>query len=191
MCDWLSAGHSCPATISSPKPPQRDPSLHTPHPSLWQIYGRHVSTPRYHRSYGHDYAFSGVVLAALPLPAALRPLVEWANSLVQVEGPLPHDRGGGSWRGSGRGADKDQAWGVVGRQRLVGWASFTVQGWRTGLLSGSGMVRKGVGLRACTAALLAAVARRVKFTVSLVPVFLSYGVPADLGLDFLPVRMHP
>ena len=51
-----------------------------------QIFGREVQTPRYQQSYGRAYRFSGIELFGGPVPDAVAPLLEWANSMPEVGG---------------------------------------------------------------------------------------------------------
>ena len=45
------------------------------------IYGKLIPIPRFQRSYGQDYKFSGVVSKGHPIPDELRPFLDWTNSL--------------------------------------------------------------------------------------------------------------
>lgn len=45
------------------------------------IYGKRVPIPRWQRSYGRDYKFSGVVSKGYEIPPELIPYISWANSL--------------------------------------------------------------------------------------------------------------
>ena len=45
------------------------------------IYGKMIPIPRWQRSYGRDYKFSGVVSKGHDIPNELVPYIDWANSL--------------------------------------------------------------------------------------------------------------
>lgn len=45
------------------------------------IYGKSIPIPRYQRSYGRDYKFSGTVSKGYPLPNEFKEYVDFANSL--------------------------------------------------------------------------------------------------------------
>lgn len=54
------------------------------------LHGRHVTIPRWQQAYGADYHFSGQTSRAEPLPAILRPLLDWTTAAVhpQLNGVL-------------------------------------------------------------------------------------------------------
>ena len=45
------------------------------------IYGKLIPIPRWQRSYGRDYKFSGVVSKGHEIPPELKPYISWVNSL--------------------------------------------------------------------------------------------------------------
>jgi alkylated DNA repair dioxygenase AlkB len=44
------------------------------------MYGRSVKTPRWQQAYGEDYAYTGRVNRALPVPPSLAPLLAWSQA---------------------------------------------------------------------------------------------------------------
>jgi alkylated DNA repair dioxygenase AlkB len=46
------------------------------------LHGREVMIPRWQQAYGQDYRFSGQVSSALPIPAMLMPILEWATRTI-------------------------------------------------------------------------------------------------------------
>lgn len=48
-----------------------------------RMMGRLVKTPRWQQAYGVDYHFSGQVNKALPVPAMLEPIRNWARATIQ------------------------------------------------------------------------------------------------------------
>lgn len=48
------------------------------------IHGREVETPRWQQAYGEDYHYTGQTNKALPLPAALEPLLAWAREVIDA-----------------------------------------------------------------------------------------------------------
>lgn len=55
--------------------------LHPEEHAEVMIYGRLTPIPRWQRSYGKDYKFSGVVSKGFPLPDLIKPYLDYANSL--------------------------------------------------------------------------------------------------------------
>lgn len=51
---------------------------------VW-MYGKLVTTPRWVKSFGKPYQFSGITHEADEVPVVLRPLLSWANSLNMGE----------------------------------------------------------------------------------------------------------
>jgi hypothetical protein len=49
-----------------------------------KMHGRMVKTPRWQQAFGHDYAYTGRVNRALPIPTNLEPLVSWAREVVDT-----------------------------------------------------------------------------------------------------------
>src|SRR6186997_1341094 len=49
-----------------------------------RIHGRKVAIPRWQQAYGMDYHFSGEVNRALPVPAALEPLLAWSKDTLDT-----------------------------------------------------------------------------------------------------------
>jgi alkylated DNA repair dioxygenase AlkB len=47
------------------------------------MYGRQLHTPRWQQSYIRPYTFSGVQHAALPLPEAFQPFLDWAQDATK------------------------------------------------------------------------------------------------------------
>jgi alkylated DNA repair dioxygenase AlkB len=45
------------------------------------LYGKSIPIPRWQRSYGRDYKFSGTVSKGFPIPDLLAPYIDWSNSL--------------------------------------------------------------------------------------------------------------
>jgi len=45
------------------------------------IYGKHIPIPRWQRSYGKDYKFSGVVSKGYPITEEISPYLNWVNGL--------------------------------------------------------------------------------------------------------------
>jgi alkylated DNA repair dioxygenase AlkB len=56
--------------------------LHPPRPGTIKRFGRVTPVKRYQQAYGADYPISGCENRALPLPALLRPLLDWAKVRV-------------------------------------------------------------------------------------------------------------
>lgn len=59
-------------------------ALWTQHPEEFnqiKLFGKLVTIPRWQRSYGRDYKFSGVVSKGHELPDVLKPYLSWVNSL--------------------------------------------------------------------------------------------------------------
>jgi alkylated DNA repair dioxygenase AlkB len=57
--------------------------LHPPdYHELW-MHGRRVKTPRWQQAYGRDYVYSGSRNGALPIPAALEPLLAWGREALE------------------------------------------------------------------------------------------------------------
>jgi alkylated DNA repair dioxygenase AlkB len=48
-----------------------------------RMYGRMVATPRWQQAYGHDYRYTGNLNKALPVPTAIKPLVDWAQNSLE------------------------------------------------------------------------------------------------------------
>ena len=48
-----------------------------------RMCGRLVATPRWQQAYGHDYRYTGNVNKALPVPTAIKPLLDWARKTVE------------------------------------------------------------------------------------------------------------
>jgi hypothetical protein len=48
-----------------------------------RMYGRLVATPRWQQAYGHDYRYTGNLNKALPVPTAIKPLLDWARKTVE------------------------------------------------------------------------------------------------------------
>ena len=55
--------------------------LHPEEHAEVMIYGKLTPIPRYQRSYGRDYKFSGVVSKGYPIPPEIQPYLDWVNSL--------------------------------------------------------------------------------------------------------------
>ena len=56
------------------------------HPDAYhqiRMYGRMVATPRWQQAYGHDYRYTGNLNKALPVPTAIKPLVDWAQNSLE------------------------------------------------------------------------------------------------------------
>jgi alkylated DNA repair dioxygenase AlkB len=76
---------------SLPNPLQPSPEQFS---ALWEMHpldyheikmhGRMVKTPRWQQAFGHDYAYTGRVNRALPIPTNLEPLVSWAREVVDT-----------------------------------------------------------------------------------------------------------
>lgn len=65
------------------------------HPAQYgqvKLYGKTLDTPRWQQAYGQPYRFSGMDHAALPMPAQVQPLLDYANSLSQY---TSKEHGGG------------------------------------------------------------------------------------------------
>lgn len=45
------------------------------------MYGKEIEVPRFQKSYGKSYYFSGLTHEADPIPQILEPLLEWVNTL--------------------------------------------------------------------------------------------------------------
>jgi len=56
-------------------------NLHPDDHQKVMIYGNLTPIPRFQRSYGHDYKFSGTVSKGYPLPPEFKPFVDWSNQL--------------------------------------------------------------------------------------------------------------
>jgi hypothetical protein len=48
-----------------------------------RMYGRMVATPRWQQAYGHDYRYTGNLNKALPVPTAIKPLLDWAQNSLE------------------------------------------------------------------------------------------------------------
>ena len=48
-----------------------------------RMYGRMVATPRWQQAYGHDYWYTGNLNKALPVPTAIKPLLDWAQNSLE------------------------------------------------------------------------------------------------------------
>jgi alkylated DNA repair dioxygenase AlkB len=48
------------------------------------MWGRPITVARWQQAYGADYQYSGNTNVALPIPAELRPLLNWAQNAVDV-----------------------------------------------------------------------------------------------------------
>lgn len=46
------------------------------------MHGKPIKTPRWQQAYGMDYAYTGKVNKALPIPEMLYPLLEWCRSEI-------------------------------------------------------------------------------------------------------------
>lgn len=46
-----------------------------------KIYGKMIDVPRFQKSYGKDYTFSGIIHKSDPIPNNMFTLLEWINSL--------------------------------------------------------------------------------------------------------------
>ena len=57
-----------------------------------KIFGKMVATPRWQQSYGLPYTFSGVMHAALPVPDAVQPFLDWANAQTEYLAPYGGQR---------------------------------------------------------------------------------------------------
>jgi alkylated DNA repair dioxygenase AlkB len=49
-----------------------------------KMHGRLVKTPRWQQAYGEDYAYTGRVNRALPIPAMLEPLLAWSRRTLDA-----------------------------------------------------------------------------------------------------------
>lgn len=56
-------------------------SLHPEEHSTVVMYGKEIPVPRWQQSYLRDYAFSGNVNKALPLPDQFKPYLDWLNDM--------------------------------------------------------------------------------------------------------------
>jgi alkylated DNA repair dioxygenase AlkB len=57
-------------------------ALHPADYHLINIHGRQVPTPRWQQAYGRDYAYTGQINKALPLPPLLARLLEWGQAKI-------------------------------------------------------------------------------------------------------------
>ncbi len=57
-------------------------NLHPPESPEIHLHGRRVRLPRWQQAYGVDYRFSGQVSRALPVPPALRPMLDWCRAVM-------------------------------------------------------------------------------------------------------------
>jgi alkylated DNA repair dioxygenase AlkB len=58
-------------------------NLHPDEFPLLRIHGRLVKTPRWQAVFGSPYHYTGILHAAAPVPAAIRPYLEWTKSVVE------------------------------------------------------------------------------------------------------------
>ena len=58
--------------------------LHPQDPPRIFIHGRHVALPRWQQAYGRNYLFSGQTSVARPVPALLKPYLNWAQSNLDL-----------------------------------------------------------------------------------------------------------
>jgi len=54
-------------------------SIRPQSPHIVKIYGRTLETPRLQAAFGRDYAFSGTIARAQPIPPLLLPLMDFLN----------------------------------------------------------------------------------------------------------------
>ena len=79
---WILVG-SLPSHLRPP--PEQFPVLWDMHPLDFheiKMHGRLVRTPRWQQAFGHDYAYTGQVNRALPVPTMLAPLLAWGREIV-------------------------------------------------------------------------------------------------------------
>jgi alkylated DNA repair dioxygenase AlkB len=57
-------------------------NLRPSHHTLIRMRGKMVPIPRWQQAFGRDYCFSRVIARALPIPATLQPLLDWALGSV-------------------------------------------------------------------------------------------------------------
>ena len=57
-------------------------ALHPDDFNVIMMHGRPVRTPRWQQAYGSDYAFSGQISAALPVPPLLQRLLDWSTEAI-------------------------------------------------------------------------------------------------------------
>jgi len=80
---YLSWLDSCniPTPLSSEENFHKLWNLHPEEHASILIYGKEVKIPRWQRSYGRDYIFSGAVSKGYPIADELIPYLDWVNSL--------------------------------------------------------------------------------------------------------------
>ena len=54
-------------------------SIRPQNPHIVKIYGKTLETPRLQAAFGRDYAFSGTIVRAQPIPPLLLPLMDFLN----------------------------------------------------------------------------------------------------------------
>jgi len=57
-------------------------SLHPSEQPEIRMFNRRIKVPRWQQAYGVDYAFSGQVSRALPVPPLLQPVLNWARQVL-------------------------------------------------------------------------------------------------------------
>ncbi|MFK7934561.1 MAG: alpha-ketoglutarate-dependent dioxygenase AlkB [Saprospiraceae bacterium] len=57
-------------------------NLHPDDFHIIKMHGKEVATPRWQQAYGMDYAYTGRVNKALPVPEILYPLLQWAQTEI-------------------------------------------------------------------------------------------------------------
>lgn len=66
-------------------------ALHPREQGQIKLMGQTVETPRWQQPYGKPYRFSGMDHAALAVPAAVQPYMDWANTLREYLAPFGGD----------------------------------------------------------------------------------------------------